>query len=93
MVENTYSLEKLAWLSRCLFPHDFRDELIEMGVDKDDAIMLSMMVHTSEKGVPRSLNILEVYQECLACITPDIYTKIIDDYCKWWLEKNNHNWR
>lgn len=84
MSENTYTLDKLAWLSRCLFPTDFRKELIEMGVDEDDAIMLSMLVNTRDN---RGRNILEIYQESLACVEPEKYTKIIDDYCEWWLKE------
>lgn len=80
----TYTLEELAWLSRCLFPGDFKKELLAMGIDKDDSRMLSEMINTREG---RGKNILELYQESLACVDPDYYTKIIDDYCKKWLDK------
>lgn len=83
MSENTYSLEKLAWLSRCLFPKDFYNELMEMGVEQHNAIALSGYIRTSGEE-KRDRNILELYQVCISC---DEYTKIIDDYCTWWFDK------
>lgn len=91
MSDNTYSLEKLAWLSRCLFPKNFYDELMEMGgVERDDAIALSGYTRTICGEEKRGRNILEVYQ---VCISDDVFTDIIDTYCEWWFKKNDHIWR
>lgn len=76
-----YSLEKLAWLSRCLFPDDFMDELMEMGVNKPEAFFLSRMLH---KPCGCTRNILELYQELIGS---KHHTDLIEQYCIRWFAK------
>lgn len=55
-------LDFLAWVNRCLFPSDFEDELISLGVDKTVAFGLRLVV-TSERN--RVKGIVDVYQDCI----------------------------
>ena len=73
-----YSLSDLAWLSSCLFPEDFRCQLVEIGVDKYTSFELSKLVQADG----RHRNILEIYQ---IYRSDDEVTKILDNYCAWWL--------
>lgn len=56
-------LDFLAWVNRCLFPTDFEEELIRLGVDKTVAFGLRLVV-TSERN--RTKGIVDVYQDCIS---------------------------
>lgn len=53
-----YSLEFMAWVDRCLFPGDFQEELMELGVDRIDAMLYASVVKQG-KGI------VGVYQELI----------------------------
>jgi len=74
-----YSLQDLAWLSRCLFCDDFEAELLAMGVSPEDARMLWMHLAANKRD-----NILNIYQAFLGA--PSI-VKILDQYCYQWIQK------
>jgi hypothetical protein len=69
-----YTLEELAWLSRCLFPVKFYEDMLEMGVDRQDAYNLSAMSHPNGG---RAKNIIDVYQGCLCFVEDDYREKQI----------------
>ncbi len=50
-----YSLDFLAWINRCMFPHDFADELKELGLNEIDWISMRTIP-------PKECNILRVWQ-------------------------------
>jgi hypothetical protein len=63
-------LAKLAHIDRCLFPKDFEEELIKLGVDDITAYMIGLMVE-KDKGI------VEIYQEF---IENENICKILDRY-------------
>ena len=84
MSENVYTLSKLAWLSRCLFPNDFRDELIRMGADK---VTAGEIARLSRDRNGKGRNILEIYQIVIGC---EEHVRIIECYCVYWFKRNGH---
>lgn len=85
---NKYSLKDLAWLSRCLFPVNFYEKLLELGFDRDDAYCVAALSHPAHKD-DRPKNILDVYQGCLCTHNEEWKKKsiemlhaFIDDFLK-----------
>lgn len=68
-------LAKLAHLDRCLFPADFRDDLVSMGVDELTAEELSKVI-SDGKGI------VATYQRALRYREPHRgeLTSILDTY-------------
>ena len=87
-MKNLYSLEDLAWISRCLFPVDFYNELLEMGVEQQTAYDLSCFARPNPQQ--QSKNILDVYQGCLCAVNEEIkqnYINILEQYINNFLGK------
>ena len=54
----TFSLDEIALFDRCLFPVEFKDELIEHGVDEGTAISICYFMKRHQ-----NVGIVKVYQE------------------------------
>jgi len=80
-----YSLSDLAWLSRCLFPKNFHEELEALGIDDFIRFDLARAVNAADG---RIRNILELYQEF---ISDQDSIDAIEKYCDWWIQKNKEN--
>lgn len=60
-----YTLEQLAHFDRCLYPGDFKDDLIRVGVDVLDAsAVMYFMKRKSREGI--SVGIVQIYQEYIS---------------------------
>jgi len=46
-----YSLEFLCWINRCLFPKDFKRDLIDLGVDNMVAYTLSTTLERHSRDI------------------------------------------
>jgi len=83
-----YTLDKLAWFNRCLFPGDFEKEMMAYGVDRGMAFVVSgFLKRNPHKGI------IGVYQEWIgdkefvAIIDQMVYDFIYDDQA--WRKKKN----
>lgn len=65
-----FTLEQIAWFDRCLFPDDFKQDLIKVGCPEIDATVISSYL----KRNPSS-SIVNIYQEF---ITDKDYTNYIN---------------
>lgn len=60
-----YTLEQLAHFDRCLYPGDFKDDLIRVGVDVLDAsAVMYFMKRKIREGI--SVGIVQIYQEYIS---------------------------
>lgn len=69
-----YSLEQLAHFDRCLFPDNFRDDLLRQGINHSDAMMVINFIK-SARHKNDHVGIVRVFQEF---ITIDELTKAFD---------------
>lgn len=76
-------LAGFAHLNRCLFQNDFRDKLIEMGMDEDNAqFLVSGMSENKGEGI------VKIYQRVLQSIEPHqtemttILDRYVEDFAK-----------
>lgn len=57
-----YTLDQLAHFDRCLFPGDFRDELVSAGMQYGDALLIMWWI-MQQRDLGRPVGIVNVYQE------------------------------
>lgn len=79
-----YTLKQLAHFDRCLFPDDFEKELIEEGVDANDAYFVSSAMKSYTRGGGRN-TIVGLYQmfiddEQLTSAFDRILVKFVEKY-------------
>ncbi|MFQ3188899.1 MAG: hypothetical protein ACI936_000019 [Paraglaciecola sp.] len=84
-----FSLQALALLSQCLFPGDFKEELLNIGIDNETAVDLSLMINNKSHALSRNKNIIDLYQDCLGASAPfrKRYIDAIEKYTTWFVTK------
>ncbi len=87
-MNGSYTLEQLALFDRCLFPGDFRDDLVDAGLDESTAFAVSRfiidrrrIIYAATKSTG-SVGIIEIYQEFITCKEIiDAIEKVVYDFC------------
>lgn len=76
-----FDMEFLCWVNRCLFPGDFCEELIELGMPENDARFITIPYRR------KPLCILEFYQE--VCLHNEDNRIYVDKWLDMMLQKWN----
>ena len=76
-----FDMEFLCWVNRCMFCDDFGEELIELGMPRTDALLMTLPYRR------KRLCILEFYQEY--CINNEEAKLYVDKWLDMMLEKWN----
>lgn len=75
-----YSLSELAHFDRCLFPGNFRDDLVEAGVNELDANMVMFFI-INKRREGNNVGIIQVYQEFISIPElTNIFDKVVNDF-------------
>lgn len=80
-----YTLDEIAHFDRCLFPGNFRDDLIEAGMNELDANMIMFSI-INKRRAGNDVGIIQVYQEFIS--TPEL-TNIFDKVVNNFVNKSN----
>jgi hypothetical protein len=87
-MKRSYTLAQLAHFDRCLYPCDFRDDLIEAGLDSVSANSVSQYIINKRRkfySVDQNANIvgvIDVYQEFISCKEIiDAIEQVVYDFC------------
>lgn len=87
-MNRAYTLKQLAHFDRCLFPCDFRDDLIDAGLDSFLAETVSQYIINKRRkfysvdGNANVVGVLDVYQEFISCNEiVDAIEQVVYDFC------------